>query len=75
MKSTEKNTWQSRYCTTAAVVFITVTVIITIIGEEKAKQMQGLREGFIGTPFWADVWGRGLMGDEARKVDVVTRWC
>lgn len=38
MKSTEKNTWQSRYCTTAAVVFITVTVIITIIGEEKAKE-------------------------------------
>lgn len=35
--------------------------------------MQGSREGFIGGPFWADVWSRGLTGDEARKVDMVTR--
>lgn len=38
MKSTEENTWQSRYRTTAAVVFITITVIITSVGEEKAKE-------------------------------------
>lgn len=37
MKSNEKNAWQERYYTTAAIVFIIFTVIITIRGEGGEK--------------------------------------
>lgn len=49
MKSIEKNAWQGRFYTTAAIVFIIITVIITISGEgeEKSKETQEYCLSFI----------------------------
>lgn len=50
MKSIEKNAWQGRYYTTAAIVFLIIIVIITISGEEveeKSKETQEYRLSFI----------------------------
>lgn len=47
MKNIEKNAWQGRYYTTAAIVFIFITVIITISGEEGEEKSKETQEYFL----------------------------